>query len=198
MKNIIIFILLSVVLTCNAQNTTYNPKAIELNNQAVDIVTKSFGDEVQLKKALGILDNAIKLDTSYYVAYQSKATVLCKLKKYDSTIKTLEKVIRLHKNTAEVFSTQGFILEKIGKKKEATAKYQAAFTEYERLIKESPNKVEYQVNKAFLLVFLVNKEAAQKRIEDILKKYPDNKSAKAILSLLNIFDRKQYIDSFGQ
>lgn len=153
-------------------------------------------DKVRLKEALEILDNAIKFDTSYYLAYQNKANVLCKLKKYDSAIKTLEKVIRLHKNTAEALSVQGFILEKTGKKKEATAKYQASFTEYERLISESPNKVEYQINKAFLLVFLVNKEASQKRIEEIIKEYPDNKRAKGILSLLNTFDRAQYIENF--
>lgn len=195
MKNIIVFILLSVAFVCNAQPSAYNSKSIELNNHAVEIFAKSNGDKVRLKEALVILDDAIKFDTSYYLAYQNKANVLCKLKKYDAAIKTLEKVIRLHKNSAEVLALQGFILEKSGKKKEATAKYQASFTAYERLIKESPNKVEYQVNQAFLLFFLVNKEASQKRIEEILKKYPENKSAKAILSLLNIFDRKQYLDT---
>jgi tetratricopeptide (TPR) repeat protein len=198
MKKIIVFLITSVVLSCNAQVVTYNPKAIELNNKAVDIVTKSFDDNNQLRKALEILDNAIKLDTSYYIAYESKATVLCKLKMHDSAIKTLESVILLHKNAAEVLATQGFILEKIEKKKEAMAKYQAAFTEYERLIKESPNKVEYQVNKAFLQAFIVNKETAKKSIDEIIMKYPDSKSAKAIFSLLNTFDRKQYIDSIGQ
>jgi tetratricopeptide (TPR) repeat protein len=194
MKNTILFLLMIVVILCRAQQSTFNLKAIELNNKAVNLIAKSFGDDTPLNNALLILDQAIKIDSSYYVAYQSKATVLCKLKKYESAIKTLDKVIQLHKNVAEVFSTQGFILEKIGRKKEAIAKYKSASNEYDRLIKKYPNKVEYQINKAFLLVFIDNKETAQKSIKEIIKKYPENKNAKAILFMLNSFDRKQYIE----
>lgn len=198
MKNIIGFVLLNIVISCSAQNSTYNPKSIDLNNKSIDLIAKSYGVDTLLKEALVMLNNAIKLDTSYYIAYQSKAIVLCKLKKYDSAIITLDNVLKLKKNTAEVLSTQGFILEKVGKKSEATIKYKAAFIEYERLIKEQPNKVEYQVNKAFLLVFLANKEAANKSLKEILQKYPKNKSAEATLSILDIFDRNQYIETYGQ
>jgi len=198
MKNIIAILLLSIILSCNAQNTTYKPKAIEMNNKAVNMVSKSFGDVDQIKKALVILDSAINLDTTYDFAYQNKANYLCKLKEYDSAIKTLDKVILLHKNTEVVLSLQGFMLEKIGKEKDALAKYQAAFTEYEQLIKEFPNKVEYQVNQAFLLEFLINKEATQKRFAEILKKYPDDKNVNSIISFLNTIDKNHYIDSICQ
>ena len=187
------------------RKSDFNISAIKLNNKAMELYSFvrsepiSYPDSLHLNSALTLLNKAIKLDTQYYLAYANKALILSKLKRYQEAMETLDKIIKIRPNYAEGISGQGFLYEKTGESIKAVERYQEAIAAYLRRLNEPlklTNRVNVQVDIAFMLVFTNGKEAAMRLMDTIIVYNPNNKVANYMKKYITSFDRREFIDNY--
>src|SRR5204863_9405110 len=94
------FLLLTLVACVEKNSTTkkyiVNPKAKQLNDSAI-AMTRYMKDE-DSKKAILLLDQAIKIDSNYFTAYWNKLAIQSDIKQYDKAIETGKQILKLNKS----------------------------------------------------------------------------------------------------
>jgi tetratricopeptide (TPR) repeat protein len=145
------FVLVTII-SCNRQykQTVNNPKAIELNNKAVELMKVQKYDS-----ALILLDQAISLDLNYLIAYGSKAAIYIELKDYKKALIETENQIKIKPDYAEAMSVAGFICDKTGDSIKAMDYYKKSLEIYNDRIanfKDSVQLTNNKINKACLLI----------------------------------------------
>ncbi|MHB2154442.1 tetratricopeptide repeat protein [Calditrichota bacterium GD2] len=169
-----------------------------LNKRAMKLYTKYLVKEKNkslLEKALRLLNKAIKIDSTSVTSYVNKSIILCTLKKYNKAINNMETILKINKNSAEGFSFLGFLYEKTGNLEKANKMYLKALKIYENRIKKNPSSISDQINKAFILLFIKNKNYSLKEINKIIIKHPNNIDLKKMKEMIIEFDRKKFIDN---
>jgi tetratricopeptide (TPR) repeat protein len=176
----------------------YKPKAIELNNKAVDMYQKSWRDVTIAYKVLRLYDEAIKVDSLYIIAYMNKAKLLCELGRRRAALKVFDRVAKVHSESPGYWSMGGYILEKMGRKKEAKKRYLLDIAKCDTIIKNFPDSltVDTKICRANLLIFLKGKEEGIHEYEKIAAEYPENELVIAQRKIFYNFDRKNFIKGF--
>lgn len=97
--------------SCNCQEKkhVYNPKAIKLNNKALQFIKVQNFDS-----ALIYLDKAIKIDTTYYVAYGNKSHIYYTLKDLKQALLEAQREIIAKPDLAEAWTFAGMLNDKRG------------------------------------------------------------------------------------
>ena len=186
-KSVIFITLLSFFQSCGAQN---KKDAIRLNNEAMSLVMQ---DEGNIQRALQMLDQAIALDSLYYMAYTNKASLLCRVGSYEEAINALNKVLAIKRDFVEAAMTKGFLLEKLGKVKQAEETYSHVFELYNKQLKKSPDNIQILLNRAFTTLFLYGNQRGLLEYNKIKTLYPNNATVIGMQELFNTFNRKEYL-----
>jgi tetratricopeptide (TPR) repeat protein len=225
MRYILIIIFVTVLISCNSkQKKTAVPSSyysandtitdelsfyadeknrdlLVLNDNAVKILQKIHRvTDVKMKdsllnKALNDVNTAIQRDSNFYNAYLNKASILRSLGQYEESIKPLLELLRRKKYPEGIF-VLGITYEKLGDIGLATEKYKEAFTEYTKRLDTPAATAQDEMNQQFLLIFIEGKEKALNQINEKLKKEPDNTELLTNKSIIEEFDRKEFISSF--
>lgn len=201
MKNYIFYLVvlpLIILSRCNSQNRQGiipKKKAVEFNNNAISLSSRYGSNKDSLEKAIMLLDSAISVDSMYKLAYINKGAILCSLGLYQMMLKVLDKAILLDKENPQLVIIQGWILEKTGHKYEAFLKYQKANGMYDILIEKKPNSIQNKIDKAYLQLFLTNREQAIREYEKIAYSSKDAYIAKTKF-LFYSFNRENFIKDF--
>ena len=175
----------------------HNPKAIELNNIAMESVKYIISptnskDTLILAKAIEILDQAIKIDSLYNLAFTNKAVVLKRLNKEKEALQVLRIITKRKPNYAEGFSMLGFTYEKLGNIDSANIQYKSAIIAYSYRIKNTDN-INDKINRAFIMS-LIDREKGLCEINHLIKNLPEDKTiAFYKLQLFDEFDREEFI-----
>lgn len=175
---------------------SYNPKAIELNNRAMDIYSINVGNPDSTKKAIQLLDAAITLDSTYYVAYGNKSTILCGLGDEVGSLEVLKKILSIDSSILELKMGMGFMLEKMGKLNEANIIYKSVLHSYDQKIKLEPNNHNLKLDRAFIILFTEGKDKGILEYKQLAIKYREIEGKKLQEDLFISFDRADYINSF--
>lgn len=199
--------LISILLfsACNQQSSkssssNHKPDsaAIEKNDAAVKI----FQNYLLLKKPVSVfhqaidsVNQAIKTDSNYALAYYNKARMFAEVDSIFAAIKVLDSLIKQDSSQIKAITQQGFLYEKMGKQTIAQEKYEKAITEYEKKLQKNPDDVKMQSERAFLFIFTHSKQKALSEINKVLKNYPNNETAKAYKNNIKTFDREQFIST---
>lgn len=153
------------------KHTTFSKKAIELNNKAILLINN--GNETDYMKALDLLNKAINIDSTYYMAYSNKITVLIRLKEYDKAIKTCKYLVtNIKQDYPEAFTILGILYDKLNKKKNAEHYYKKAIKAYTKRI-NSKEEILDMINKAHLIYIMDNKRGLNE-IDSLINAYPSN------------------------
>lgn len=226
MKNIGLFFLAVVLICFSCKNTntkesqteqiqresntkdlsfytdTSNLDIFVLNDKAVKLLQKSQNSNYNLqrkdsllKEALVYLDLAIKKDSNFYNAYLNKSAVYRGLGQYDNAIKALDELLHRKKYPEAIF-VLGLINEKQGNQKLANQKYKEAYDAYLEYVKSPLSTARDEMNKDYVLLFLEGKEKALQRINQKLKEDPGNTSLLTDKSIIEQFNREEFISSF--
>src|SRR5882672_50146 len=208
MKPIRIIIAIIALVSCQSpsekkvEQYTPNPKAIHLNEEAIDIIKETLftTDSLNvplLNDALKKLDEAIALDSQYFYSYLNKATIFKTLGHYDYALIEYEKAARFDTDNPELILSQGLILEKLGKTDFAQSRYSEAIHVYEKLIKDAPNNVDFKISRAFIFAFTQGKEEALSQLSYIEAKTEQDKSKiEQMTAMIESFQRKDYVSNF--
>lgn len=172
----------------------YDPKVIELNKAAMDTIKyavppKTNDDSVLLRDAIVLLDKAISIDSTYYLAYANKAMILQHLNKNKEAIRVLDKITKIQPDYAEGFLSQGLIYEELGNIDSANKKYKEAIDAYNERI-EKNNNIGDKINRAIILS-LLNKKKGRKEFEKLIEEYPEKEE-------YILFWKKQLFENFNR
>jgi tetratricopeptide (TPR) repeat protein len=176
-------------------------RAIQLNEEATDIIKKTlFDDSLNvplLNEGLKKLDEAIKIDSQYFYSYLNKATIFKTLGHYDHALTEYEKAAKFDTDNPELILSQGLIHEKMGRLDSAQKKYSEALALYDKLVKENPDNTDFKISRAFLFVFTHGKEEALSQMSYIEPKTHQEKSKlKQMTAFIQDFRREDYVNNF--
>jgi len=169
--------------------------AFELNQSAILLFQNFSYSEDSVKKALRMLNDAIYTDSTYYIAYMNKVSLLCALGLNDELLKELDEVVNLYRRDPQLICMEAYVLERAGQKEEAMVKYKEADVMYDDLIKSNQNILYNKIGKAFLQLFLKGKKEGIRRYNDL---YHDNKD-KVVVYMRNAFinfNRQEFIKNY--
>lgn len=180
---------------------TPDPRAIELNEEATDIITKTlFTDSLNtdlLNEGLKKLDTAIKIDSQYRYSYLNKATIFKTLSHYDYALNEYKNATKFDSTNPELYFSIGLCYEKLEELSLAQDSYYTAINKYDQLIKKNPDNIDFQTGKAFLYLFTHDKEEALAQV-DVIKADSDQEKEKVVLmiNLINDFDKEDFLRDY--
>lgn len=186
--------LMLVLLSCtkNDKNAGFNPDAVKLNDAAVEL-----GNLHKFDSALLVFDQAIALDSAYYLAYGNKAAVYSAMKDYKKALYEVERQVKAKPDFAEGWISAATLSDKTGDTVKAKSYYQKSLDLYEKRITDPAKKsyiIESRINKDFLLIQLGREKEAKADLELIKKDYPEIKTVDAFLKMT----RKSFLLSLDE
>jgi len=135
-------------LTAKKQSTQQLKKEFQQASQglkAVDWVNKASslwdgGKYIEPKKAIEYLNNAIKLQLDYALAYGIRGDVYCTLGQYQLAIDDYNEAIRLKPKLTKAYNNRGYSYNEIGQ-------YQRAIEDFDKTIRLKPKDDAAYVNR---------------------------------------------------
>ncbi|HEU5166634.1 MAG TPA: hypothetical protein VFU29_13885 [Chitinophagaceae bacterium] len=174
-----ILILLLTLAACGQKSNEtkkhiVNAKAKQLNDSAMTLIRYMKDDSSQ--KAILLLDEAIKIDSNYFIAYWNKLSLQSQLKQYDKAIATGKEILKLNKSPYYNFLIATFYY-RLGDTTSANNYFKKTLTMCDTVLDtmSTKNKATYEVvvmNKGVSLIFLGHEEEGNK----ILKQFYDNQT----------------------
>jgi len=179
------------ICSCSTQtDKNYDPKAISLNDQAIELIFN------KPDSALILLNKAIEIDETYYVAYNNKVNIYISEGKLDQAIISAEKGVKHKPDLAESVSMLGMLYDYTGQTDKAKEQYQRALEIYNnRLENSEKNKRANRLHRAHILLLLERKSEGQSEVDKLIKEYPDFFATQIIVD----FNKTKYLnDLFRQ
>lgn len=190
------------VSACLAQ--TYPPKAIDKNNQAMVLCNFQHNKD-SLNKAIGLLDEAIRISPSYPMAYMNKAQILCWLGKPEEALDVVLSVEELISQSPYLCTGKGLLYEKNRKIVEAKKAYQRSIELLrERLEVNSGNVADFMnlLYSQFLLdskiLSLEEVNSMKKTLGVKLNATDDEKLQNWFRNLYSVLERGRMTETYDQ
>lgn len=146
MKYLIYFIVSILALAgCKSnvkEHQEYNPEAVELNNRAIELSLSSKKDS-----ALILYDQAIALDSTYYLPHSNKIGIYVSKKEYEKAISEIEMVLKLKPDLAEGWFFAGLLYEHQRNDEKAFAYYTKSIQVFTERINDPSKSAEIVANK---------------------------------------------------
>ena len=191
MTRLIIFILIWILFdSCSGidKKGIYNPKAIELNEKAVDQMQRGNNDS-----ALILFDKAIAIDETYYIPHSNKVSIYITRKEFDKALSEMEIVIKKKPDLAEGWTFTGILNEGLGDTLGAKKYYKKSVEIFDKRIFNPEKKddiIANRLNRAVSLILLGKEKDGKEELKKLKTENPDN----------NVFDeflkrnKKEYIN----
>jgi len=173
-------------------NSIYSKESIELNRQATLLINSRHQDAYF--QAIQMLDEAIMIDTTYYLAYANKAGVWLILKEYSNAIDVLRYLVaNIKKDYCEGYTLLGLIHEKLGDYTTAESYYWQAVHCYEDKNQERQDLIN-QIQRAHLLHILKQPEGLMV-MDSLIQRNMDNEELKIFKEIYFInYSHKDQLD----
>ncbi|MCI0707400.1 MAG: tetratricopeptide repeat protein [Ignavibacteriae bacterium] len=202
MRNKIILygICLLSFVSCSLSQTDRRQKAVELNNEALQLYHESQGDPNVVPRVIELYDRSIRTDSTNFMPYLNKVGLLLELNRTEDAIETLD---RLHEAVPDFIGTlskKGFILEKMGQREQAEKLYWQDIAKCDSVIGSASDSVKVRVKnwRAFLTLFIKGKKRGLEEYEKIASEYPENDFVISQREIFYDFDRERYIKEFSK
>lgn len=187
------------IVSCTNSKPDATLQAKLLTDSAINLTKASYSSE-SLQAALGLLDNAIAHDPTYYEAYWNKLMYQNQLGLRDDAFRTLNKLEELRPYSPDLKATCGIFLllrqDSIG----AMKKFEEADILFDNIldtIKADNDPYEtYSINKAINLRFLNKEQEAQILFDSIYSRH-DNPTLLAFINRLKQMSKGEMLHRFG-
>jgi len=127
---IIIFCIL--LTACNNQGNQ-NISAKDLNDSVI-VLTNQYKDTAQFKNAIGLLNQAIKIDSNYFDTYSKRLFFEESLGQFNKAVETLTQMVRLKSDSAELYLKLGLFEDVTGDTVSAKRSYNRSLPRYTILL----------------------------------------------------------------
>jgi tetratricopeptide (TPR) repeat protein len=202
------FLLLIAAFACSTpkgQEYIPNKEAVELNNQALDLMMKDpFArtvDTATYEQAIELLNSALKLDKRNSIIYSNRHDAFVKLGRYDDALETLKMATSNIEHFAEGFMGLGMLYEHLNEPKLARKNFNSAIENF-KLRGEDGNReqrIHANCEIAFAKAYLTDKQDALDELNALLAEHPNNQEIQMYIELLRTFDKDKFIaERFGR
>ncbi|MGN6601600.1 MAG: tetratricopeptide repeat protein [Ginsengibacter sp.] len=131
---LLIFFLLITLGACGQQSQnqkhSIDPKAGRLNDSALAIMAHS----EDYDKAIALLDQAIAIDSNFYLAFWNKTNFQLELNQFDSALATVKNLNRIKPESPDYFFLVGIIDYKMGDTISSQRFFQQSENRYESIL----------------------------------------------------------------
>ncbi len=103
-------------------------------NDSVIVMTNHYKDTAQFKNAIGLLDEAIKIDSNYFDTYGKRLFFEESLGQFNKAAETLTQMVRLKSDSAELYLKLGLYEEVSGDTVSAKQSYNRSLPRYTILL----------------------------------------------------------------
>ena len=203
MKNLILtFVIISSGMS-NCQNKLDNSNIkkstedlIRMNDYAVKLSTIDNNNKDSTLKALSILNEVIRIDSTYLIAHNNRLSVLIKLREREKALSQINKIISIRKEDSSLYMIKGHILEKLNLKKEANKEYSIATTLCEKQIKENPKNVSLKTTLLMIHGFTQSAESVRAEYEALKKEYPSEPKVTMMEDIIMKFNKGEFLEMY--
>lgn len=171
MRDVWIVFLLIAAAGCgnNEQERHFHPDAEALQIEALKVYHR------KPDSALAVLDKAIQMDPSFYLAYNTKATVYITEGAYERAVTELMKSLHWENDQPEVHLQLGMIQTKLNVPERAEEHFISAKALFDqRMVQESRFKAQDEINRAISIIMLGDTETGNRLLDSLINAYPKN------------------------
>lgn len=175
-----LFIFIVIISSCTGRSISkYNlpPKeCIALNDNGFTHIQDYLErhSDKQLDMAANLLKEAIKCDSTYFIAYKNLADVYGYMKNYNAEISIYDKLIILSNESPLMVYGKASLYLKLNKPDSAKITYVSAESVYNTKLKKDPGNVNMIISKIILKAFSDSKEEAMKELREQIKMHPND------------------------
>ena len=191
---------LTFYFSCAHPKHQINPEAKKLNDSAMYMVVHTMPDTVTYKKAITLINRAIKLDSNYFRAYVNKFGFQTQVAQFDSALVTGKRIIKLRPDAYPIWQMMGSIYEVKGDTVSAKDYYNKALITCDKIIDTMRSEnMAYkitQTDKARYLILLRKEKEGRDIFKNLNAKEPEGPFKDVLKEYLSM-PRQDFID-FGQ
>jgi len=198
-SRVITLLFLTALMACNQASEKppqRDPEAKALNDSAFKILMKSTNDS-DYQKAIGLLDKAIAIDSTYVGAYRKKVSLETLLKQYDKALATSKKLNELRPANPNFMLTTGILYEKNGDTISSVNYFQKALPLYDKTLDtmslKNPDRFALTMNKGITFILLNEPGKGNDILKALYDKQTDLKYKEYLIPLMNK-PRKNVVD----
>ena len=175
MKQLIItLITLTIFFSCTSQTekTSYNPKAIELNNKA-----GKYYQIGEYDSAFYYYDKAIELDENYYLPHSNKVNIYLSNKEFKKALFESEQVNKIKPDLAEGWTFTGILYDFLGDTIKAKSFYKKSIEIFDQRISNPDKKKDLEsnrLNRAFSLILVGKEKEGKEELKKLKSENPNN------------------------
>jgi len=191
---------LTFYFSCAQPKHQINPEAKKLNDSAMYMVVHTMPDTVTYKKAITLINRAIKLDSNYFRAYINKFSFQTQVTQYDSALVTGKRIIKLRPDAYPIWQMMGSIYEEKGDTVTAKDYYNKALTACDKMLDTMRSgNMAYkitQTDKARYLILLRKEKEGRDILKSLDTKEPEGRFKDVLKEYLSM--PRQDFMNFGQ
>jgi tetratricopeptide (TPR) repeat protein len=175
MRYLIFSILFLSIISCIKAQDNFNLTSIKLNNLAIEKMKVEDYDT-----ALVLFDEAIAIDSTYFIAYNNKVNCLVAMKDFSEAIKTQRLSLEIKPDLAEGYFFLGMLLDSFGDSVQATNCYYESIELFKYRILKGESLGSNKLNLATAYLFVGQTEKA----DSIFKKLKENENLEETIHLI--------------
>jgi predicted Zn-dependent protease len=171
MKQILLVLLAALFFACgsNDDGPQFHPDAEALQIEALKVYHR------KPDSALSVLDKAVQMDPSFYLAYNTKAMILIEKGDDAKAIAELHKSLHWREDQPEVYLQLGMLNDRQNLPERAQDHYLRAKAAFDmRLAEDSPFRVQDEANRAITQIMLGETQAGNSVLDRLIAEHPDN------------------------
>lgn len=169
---------------------------IRMNDYAVKLSTIDNNNKDSTLKALSILSEVIRIDSTYLIAHNNRLSVLIKLREREKALSQINKIISIRKDDSSLYIIKGHILENLNLKEEAKKEYTIATTICEKQIKENPKNVTLKTTLLIIHGFTQSAESVRAEYESLKKEYPSEPKVTMMEDIIMKFNKEEFLEMY--
>lgn len=183
MRLVVYTLTFSFLVACSGgdKKREYHPQAIELNDQAVELMQRHEYDS-----AVMLLDQAIALDANYELPHSNKLGIYIRNQRWDKALEESEQYVQKKPDAAEGCTMAGMLHESLGDTATAKQYYTKSIALFDERINNPEKKDqirENKLNRAFSFLLLGQEAKAKEEMEKLKAAFPDDQIIEEFLRM---------------
>lgn len=173
---ILFLVFITVLQSCKGQEKkpdfNYNPKAIENNNKAVQLM-----QQMEYDSALILFYKAIEIDKNYYLPYSNITKIYLSRKQFDKALQACDKVVEIKPDLAEGWAFAGMLYDRQGDSLKAKKYYSKSIEIFDNRINNPVKKKDLKanrLNRAVSLILLGQEVEGKVELRKLKTENPDD------------------------